>query len=112
MSYSIFGWDPHFQACFWFVMKKLVLVVLCNGCEYLENPENGQVTQTDNRICGDYAHFSCNAGYQLVGANSLMCLWGQWQGNIPRCLPIGGRNIHMLHRNICIILRNVFVTSQ
>ena len=81
------------------VKNSIVLVVLCKGCEYLENPENGQVTQTDNRICGDYAHFACKTGYQLVGANSLMCLWGQWQGTIPRCLPVGGKNVQMLHRN-------------
>ena len=60
------------------------------------DPVNGMVMMTGNSI-GDTATYSCNQGYELVGAEILTCLsiGAQWSDFPPECKIIG-KNVIVL----------------
>ena len=60
------------------------------------DPVNGMVMMTGNSI-GDTATYSCNQGYELVGAEILTCqsIGAQWSDSPPECKIIG-KNVIIL----------------
>ena len=56
----------------------------------MANPANGMVTISGNLV-GDIATYTCDQGYQLVGAEALTCLsiGAQWSDSPPVCYFIG-----------------------
>ena len=36
---------------------------------------------------GSICHFSCDSGFELVGARSVDCYEGDWSANFPTCEP-------------------------
>ena len=65
----------------------LVHVLLANDCGLHGPVENGDVVYTAGTTFGSMAHFSCNTGFQLMGAPSvLMCLEDDWSSAVqPTC---------------------------
>ena len=59
-------------------------------CPDLTPPSNGAVDQSGNSA-GDTGTFTCDEGYQLVGAPVLMCLdTGMWNDTSPVCTALQG----------------------
>lgn len=55
-------------------------------CPELEDPENGFVETTDNRV-GDVADYQCDYGFALEGDSQRACLLsGEWSGEAPTCV--------------------------
>ncbi|XP_069692830.1 sushi, von Willebrand factor type A, EGF and pentraxin domain-containing protein 1-like isoform X3 [Periplaneta americana] len=82
-------------------------VPICEGktCEALKHPEHGQVKlllldsgdfSWNSSIIPQYGHqveLECDVGFRLEGSNILTCLEdGQWDDDIPTCIPIGCKN--------------------
>ena len=58
-------------------------------CPDLSDPANGMVSMTANSV-GDTATFTCDAGYELNGADVLTCQSdGTWDNPPPTCESIG-----------------------
>ena len=58
-------------------------------CGGLSNPSFGVVSLTGTSF-EHVANYSCNAGYQLIGIPTRICLSGaSWSGSWPTCEPIG-----------------------
>ena len=58
-------------------------------CGNLSNPSFGIVSLTGTSF-EHVANYSCNAGYQLIGSPTRICLSGaSWSGSGPTCEPIG-----------------------
>ena len=56
-------------------------------CPTLAAPSDGSVTIPDPRIVGSTAEFFCDAGFQLIGHNSLYCTPdGSWSNPAPECV--------------------------
>ena len=56
-----------------------------NGCEYLQDPDYGQVTLTGTHTDAR-ASYICDDGYELVGDDVRKCLHsGEWSGTEPIC---------------------------
>ena len=54
-------------------------------CPNLANPANGAVT-VSGRNPGDIATYTCNSGFELVGADTLTCgSDGMWSPDPPVC---------------------------
>ncbi len=54
-------------------------------CGNLSNPANGRV-EVFNTTLGSPAVYSCNFGFELVGAAGRVCVeTGEWSGVEPRC---------------------------
>ena len=54
-------------------------------CGQLQPPQNGSVTG-DGHLYGDSIKFACNAGYELYGSDSALCLTnGNWSAQVPQC---------------------------
>ena len=71
-----------------------VNAVVCPG---LSDPVNGVLTPTGTNT-GDSAAFTCNSGFELVGASVVHCLSnGTWDKPSPTCLTPAGN-----------ILKNVY----
>ncbi|XP_071149752.1 asialoglycoprotein receptor 1-like [Mytilus edulis] len=49
--------------------------------------KDGSVIVTE-RNTGSTANFSCDAGLELVGRQSIICTASGWNGNIPQCINI------------------------
>ncbi|XP_062518035.1 sushi, von Willebrand factor type A, EGF and pentraxin domain-containing protein 1-like isoform X2 [Corticium candelabrum] len=54
-----------------------------NGCSYLSDPANGGVS-----VLYNVAIYSCNRGYQLRGDAKRTCVYNEWKGTEPTCLPV------------------------
>ena len=55
-------------------------------CNVLSNPANGTVTTASGTLFEAEATYSCNAGYELVGASTRTCTaTGAWSGSTPTC---------------------------
>ena len=62
-------------------------------CPDLSDPVNGVVSQTGNSA-GDTGSYTCNDGFDLVGAPLLTCQEdGMWDEPPPECQSIAGRLI-------------------
>ena len=52
-------------------------------------PQNGELinmSQYNTFLFGEIIYFKCQAGYRLIGSNSLRCIAsGQWLGSQPEC---------------------------
>lgn len=49
---------------------------------------NGQLSSTNNQYAA-VVNYSCNAGYQLIGAPILFCQSsGQWTASAPQCISM------------------------
>ena len=56
-------------------------------CPTLAAPSDGSVTNPASRIVGSTAEFFCDAGFQLIGHNSLYCTPdGSWSNPAPECV--------------------------
>ena len=56
-------------------------------CPLLSAPENGAV-MVNGWSVGEMAVFTCNEGYELVGASKLTCQEnGMWDNPPPMCIP-------------------------
>eukprot|EP00058_Branchiostoma_floridae_P011494 XP_002596982.1 hypothetical protein BRAFLDRAFT_76481 [Branchiostoma floridae] len=54
-------------------------------CPFLSHPINGFVSGSN--FYGDMSNFTCDPGYNLIGASSLTCLSdGTWSGRPPICV--------------------------
>ncbi|XP_078664134.1 E-selectin-like [Branchiostoma floridae x Branchiostoma belcheri] len=75
-------WDNDF--CDWshyFICEKASM------CSMLSAPANGGMTGTN--CPGETVTFTCNTGYSLSGASSLLCQTSlTWSGSTPTCTPI------------------------
>ncbi|XP_019614693.1 PREDICTED: fibroblast growth factor receptor 2-like isoform X2 [Branchiostoma belcheri] len=49
---------------------------------------NGQVTSNDGYCSGNAVHFSCDAGYELVGSSFTICQDEGWDREFPTCQRI------------------------
>ena len=60
----------------------------------MPNPANGMVTVSRNSD-GDTATYTCDQGYELMGAETLTCLsiGAQWNDSLPECEIIGTKVI-------------------
>lgn len=57
-------------------------------CGSISSPSNGQVIVTSTTF-GSTARYSCDSGYDLVGASSRTCQSsGQWSGAAPTCTAV------------------------
>lgn len=55
-------------------------------CDSLASPDEGTVTTPTGTTLGSIATYACNAGYTLVGGESLTCQAGKtWSGAAPTC---------------------------
>ena len=63
-------------------------------CPDLPNPANGMVTISGNSD-GDTATYTCDQGYELVGAETLTCqsIGAQWSDPPPVCQLVGKKVI-------------------
>ncbi|XP_035660889.1 sushi, von Willebrand factor type A, EGF and pentraxin domain-containing protein 1-like [Branchiostoma floridae] len=60
-------------------------------CPEVTGPDNGAVTPTDTRSYGDVVRFTCDAGYELDGEESITCQAdGTWDDDAPTCRDIDG----------------------
>ena len=74
----------------------VVLLLTVANCDILANPANGQVTYTTGTTLGQRATYSCNTGYNLVGASNRTCQATRvWSGNAPTCQGVLLSYIHM-----------------
>ena len=55
------------------------------SCPYFKQMQNGVVSGT-KRTHGSTIQFTCNDGYQQIGASSATCEDGKWSEILPRCL--------------------------
>lgn len=63
----------------------LLILVLVVRCGPLGDPQNGAVTVTSSTF-GSVAIYSCDAGFQLVGATQRTCQAdGFWSSSEPLC---------------------------
>ncbi|XP_033097637.1 mucin-4-like, partial [Anneissia japonica] len=58
------------------------------NCNSLKPPDNGQLYPDVQIIHGQAVTFSCNNGYDLIGAQTLICNDGRYIDNTPTCLEI------------------------
>ena len=66
-------------------------------CPALPNPTNGVVSH--GMDVGDLADYSCNDGFELIGADMRTCQAdGTWSGNAPTCQLIG-----MIRNCFCLV---------
>lgn len=66
-------------------------------CRIVANPRNGFVEPSEalgahlkvDDLVPDFTtiRFTCNAGHRIVGADTLKCRDGTWDGDIPECVP-------------------------
>ena len=75
------------------------------------DPVNGMVMMTGNST-GDAATYSCDQGYELVGATILTCLsiGAQWSDSPPKCKIIGKKVIVLKTCKAVIVPRLVTVS--
>ena len=60
----------------------LLYIALCRD---LTNPDNGMASMEGNSV-GDTATYTCNAGYELMGAEMVTCEnTGEWSADPPVC---------------------------
>ena len=92
------AWDNSPPVCrcelvvFWIVfVLELFYILLTAHCPDLDHPVNGTVSQSGNSE-GDTALYTCNSGYELVGASVLNCQDdGTWDNSPPFCHSVGGK---------------------
>ena len=57
-------------------------------CPVLTKPNNGDMSGT-GRDVGSLRSFSCNAGYDMIGSNAIVCQvqsgTAKWSGTVPIC---------------------------
>ncbi|XP_078685529.1 uncharacterized protein LOC144918542 [Branchiostoma floridae x Branchiostoma belcheri] len=70
------GWDREFPTC---------QQICCNNTIVISN---GQVTGNDGYCSGNAVHFSCDAGYELVGSSFTICQDEGWDREFPTCQRI------------------------
>lgn len=63
-------------------------------CDTPEDISNGTITYTNgdpsNVFIGDVLIYSCEVGYELLGASERFCMRnGNWSGPQPQCSAIG-----------------------
>ena len=64
----------------------ICLLIITGLCDTLRSPANGQVSVPNLPVEGVTASFSCDTGYELIGADTSMCLSsGQWSAQDPTC---------------------------
>ena len=64
----------------------ICLLIITGLCDALRSPANGQVSVPNLPVEGVTASFSCDTGYELIGADTSMCLSsGQWSAQTPTC---------------------------
>ena len=78
-------------------------------CPDLTDPANGMVVMAGNSV-GNTATYSCNSGFELVGAQTVTCQAdGTWSDSPPTCEPIGMKSplycrmIIMAVTDICLL---------
>ncbi len=54
-------------------------------CTALDDPANGQVTESPNTLEDSIATYSCNVGYDLNGDETRTCFNSGWGGEAPTC---------------------------
>lgn len=90
-------------------------------CKVPGNPENGHSSGEIHTV-GAEVTFSCEEGYQLMGANKIMCLEsGEWSHLIPHCegmfskFPMSvvlGNPRHLRARNVKDCIASMFLVSK
>ena len=55
-------------------------------CDKLVNPENGFYSCSDKELAGSECTYSCNAGYKLIGPDSIKCENISWSSQPPICV--------------------------
>ncbi|XP_070535774.1 complement decay-accelerating factor transmembrane isoform-like [Ptychodera flava] len=56
------------------------------GCGDPGSPDNGMQNRTSTSFSNNgVIGFSCNAGYQLIGTDTLYCNNGTWSDSVPQC---------------------------
>lgn len=67
-------------------------------CGSLVSPSGGSMAITGTYYL-DVATFSCDAGFELVGSQQLVCQYGgSWDGSHPICTS--GGNAVLIHRTV------------
>ena len=62
-----------------------VFIFKGKDCGELQPPQNGSKTE-DGQLYGDSIEFACDAGYNLNGDTSALCLnTGSWSAEVPQC---------------------------
>lgn len=60
-------------------------LIIGTSCSSLSNPVNGAVNVPSREI-GSVATYSCDTGFNLVGAETRVCrAGGSWSGVAPTC---------------------------
>ena len=73
-----------------------ITYVTAVGCPGLSDPVNGVLTSTGTNT-GDSVAFTCNSGFELVGASVVHCLSnGTWDKPSPVCLTPAGNNVSLM----------------
>ena len=74
------------------------------SCENPGTPENGATEVNSTRI-GSVVTFSCNIGYFVKGALSVICNPdGEWSAEIPECV----KGTHLIFVYLSVRLRKFF----
>ena len=87
-----------------------MLYFLSNAeCPDLTDPVNGMVVMAGNSV-GNTATYSCNSGFELVGAQTVTCQADEmWSDPPPTCEPIGMKSplycrmIIMAVTDVCLV---------
>lgn len=63
-----------------------IYTYIADLCQPLTDPSNGMVQQPSFIVEGSVATYSCNTGYEVIGAATLTCQsTGAWSGSPPIC---------------------------
>ena len=62
-------------------------VCVSGFCNALGDLENGSYQCTDHELDGSTCDLECNAGFRLIGVDSITCRGNEWSGTMPRCVP-------------------------
>ena len=70
-------------------------------CPNLVDPMNGDFVTMTGKSVGDIAVYTCNSGFELVGATNLTCqIDGYWSDPPPLCEAIGMRKNVLVHLSL------------
>lgn len=69
-------------------------------CTRLPNPLNGQVSTDNPPTFGSLASYTCDDGFQLIGAPSRMCQESLWSEFPPECVRKWLKLISIINHNI------------
>lgn len=84
------AWDNTANKIAWSQPNNITCVA--PACPALSNPTNGQASALSGRVA-DTVSFTCNQGYELTGASSVVCNLNaqtgaaSWSAAAPTCLP-------------------------